>query len=213
MPRPRSLPPEATRTFRKQMDLFAFPTKPLPDERDLAVLFHNLNLHYFGGALPAALIRWSGRMRIAGTCDPRRRVITLSRAYHSHFPDDIEDTLKHEMIHLRNPNHDTAFRKEAERIGTSVHCREYPGLHPRARYVYQCPNCRTVFHRARRERLYCGRCARSRLDPRFLLVLQSDAKHRVAIERLAAREPSRRRPTRRRSRPTKAAAASHNLFS
>jgi predicted SprT family Zn-dependent metalloprotease len=159
-----------------QTDLFARADIPLPDETELMRRFTSINASLFSSRLPAAEIRWSTRMRIAGTCDHRHRAIRLSRPYHEHFPADVDDTLKHEMIHLLHPTHSAAFRAEADRIGASVHCQEYPGLHPRARLTYVCPHCRTVYHRMRRERLYCGRCARARLDERFALVLRPAAR-------------------------------------
>jgi len=182
-----------------QIDMHALWAPDLPDECELARRFVQFNLRYFNGRLPAAIVRWSARMRIAGTCDRQGKVITLSRPYHLHFPDDVDDTLKHEMLHLRLPHHDDAFRREAERIGATVHCKDYPGLHPRARYIYVCPSCETVFHRSRKERLYCGRCSRSRLDSRFILVLRSNAADQQAIRTLAAKKPKARR-TRRRPR-------------
>jgi len=184
-----------------QLDFFSMLTTRLPDEAELARRFSWFNEHYFNGALPAAGVRWSSRMRIAGTCDSRKRIITLSRVYHTHFPEDVNDTLKHEMIHLRNHGHDADFRREAERVGATIHCKEYPGLHPRARFVYICPHCRTLFHRSKRERLYCGVCARNRLDTRFILLLQSVASRQYATEQgVAARQPRRTRAKLRSSR-------------
>ncbi|HEX9751030.1 MAG TPA: SprT-like domain-containing protein [candidate division Zixibacteria bacterium] len=184
MVRPRSRQPS-------QVDLFAPKPILLPDEAELAGRFAQFNAVHFDGTLPPAIVRWSLRMRIAGSCDYEHRIITLSRLYHLHFPEEIDDTLKHEMIHLVFHRHDAVFAAEARRVGASLHCREYDGLHPRARYVYICPNCRTLFPRSRRERLYCGRCCPRRIDPRFELVLREPA------SRLAARRPltARQRPS------------------
>jgi hypothetical protein len=182
-----------------QLDLFSILTARLPDEEELARRFSYFNQRYFEGSLPITNVLWSSRMRIAGTCDSRRRVITLSRAYHAHFPNDVDDTLKHEMIHLKQHSHDAAFRREAERVGATIHCKEYPGLHPRARFVYICPRCRTLFHRSKRERLYCGLCARNRLDARFILVLRPSARRNESAVPLAARRPARNRPKHRAS--------------
>ncbi|MEW5700690.1 MAG: SprT-like domain-containing protein [Candidatus Zixiibacteriota bacterium] len=165
-----------------QVELFDGATAALPDEAELQRRFTVFNADFFASELPAAQVGWSNRMRIAGTCDRRHRVIRLSRAYHEQFPGDVNDTLKHEMIHLMHAGHDAAFRAEAERIGASVHCREYPGLHPRARLTYICPHCRTVYHRVRHERLFCGRCARTRLDERFMLVLRPAARGQKAAK-------------------------------
>ncbi|GAB4315509.1 MAG: hypothetical protein Kow0074_03120 [Candidatus Zixiibacteriota bacterium] len=192
-----------------QLDMTALWAPDLPDAEELTRRFIRFNARYFDNKLPRATVRWSKRMRIAGTCDRGRRVITLSWAYHQHFPDDVDDTLLHEMIHLRLPHHDAAFRREAERVGATVHCKEYPGLHPRARYVYICPNCQAVFHRTRRDRLYCGRCARYRLDSRYILVLRSSTQTLAKDRSLAAKKPASRR-TRRRRRPK--VRDTHELF-
>lgn len=168
-----------------QADLFATFGIELPNEAELARRFRAFNEEFFDGTLPRARVRWSTRMRIAGTCDHQRRIIRLSRPYHEHFPADIDDTLKHEMIHLIHHSHDAAFRREATRLGASIHCREYPGLHPRARFVYICPACGTVYHRTRLERLFCGTCSRNRFDPRFQLIL------RPPPSKIAARRTSR----------------------
>ena len=172
----------------------------MPDEHELARRYKEFNRHFFDSSLPSVTLRWSQRMRVAGTCDSHRRIITLSHIYHSHFPDDVDDTLKHEMIHLRHRRHDAGFRREAARVGASVHCREYSELHPRARFIYVCPNCGTEFPRSKRERLYCGRCARRRLDPRYALVLRSNAAHEQAVRSLAAKSTTRRRTPRIRRR-------------
>jgi predicted SprT family Zn-dependent metalloprotease len=180
------------------MDLFSLCAVPLPDTDELGRRYAEFNRIYFRNSLPPATIRWSKRMRIAGTCDSRRRIISLSHVYHSHFPQDVDDTLKHEMIHLRNPRHDAAFRREAARIGASVHCRDYPELHPRARYIYICPTCRMEYPRTKRGNLYCGRCARKGFDPRYKLILRGKAEQEKAVRVLAASKPARKRSPRRR---------------
>jgi len=180
-------------TPKAQTDLFAPRPVVLPSTDELARRFAEFNLRYFANTLPPVTIKWSKRMRIAGTCDSYRKIITLSHTYHTHFPDDVDDTLKHEMIHLRIPRHDAAFRREAACIGTSVHCRDYPELHPRARYVYICPACGMEYPRAKRAQLYCGRCARRGFDPRFKLILKSGAETERVVRSLAARSPQRKR--------------------
>jgi rubrerythrin len=178
---------------KAQTDLFSSLAVLLPNPQELAHRYAEFNLGYFENQLPAVTIRWSKRMRIAGTCDSHRRIITLSHIYHTQFPDDVDDTLKHEMIHLRCPRHDAAFRREAARIGASVHCRDYPDLHPRARYIYFCPNCGTEFPRSKRAHLYCGACGRRGFDPRFRLILRTNAAHERAVRSLAAKSPAHRR--------------------
>ena len=169
----------------------------LPSIDELHRRFTEFNELLFGSKLPSAELRWSTRLRIAGTCDPRRRIITLSRSYHEHFPGDLDDTLKHEMIHLRYHGHGPAFRREAARVGATVHCKEYAGLHPKAHLRYVCPQCRREFRRMKPAELYCGRCSRGRLHPSYRLVLAHDPhvpKNPEPVNRGARREKPRRAP-------------------
>jgi len=156
-----------------QGDLFGPCPERLPSDGELLELFNRLNRRHFAGTLAPARITWSTRMRIAGGCRPDTREIRLSVLYHTHYPEELENTLVHEMLHLVHLTHSTAFRQAAEKLGVSIHCREYPGIHPRSRYVYLCPNCRTVFHRRRRGNISCGKCSGRAYDPRFRLVLMN----------------------------------------
>ena len=160
-------------------DLFFSHHTCLPGNDELANLFVRLNQKHFTGSLPVARVQWSNRLRIAGSCRPQTREIRLSSLYHTHYPDELESTLLHEMLHLVYPTHNAEFCRFAEKLGIAVHCREYPGIHPRSRYVYQCPNCRTVFHRRRRGNISCGKCSGGAYDPRFRLVLMKSPPHAV----------------------------------
>ncbi len=166
-----------------QLDLIASVQIILPSEEELQLRFARFNVELFKSKLPIATIRWSTRMRIAGTCHRHRALITLSVPYHERFPDDVDDTLKHEMIHLRYAGHGPAFKREAQRVGASIHCRAYEGIHPRAKYVYACPTCWREFHRTKPGELFCGRCSKGRLLPQFQLVL----KRELVVDRVAAK--------------------------
>jgi predicted SprT family Zn-dependent metalloprotease len=185
-----------------QLDLLSSANATLPDEDELLRRFHQFNTDFFKGKLPEATIRWSTRMRIAGTCHRHRALITLSRPYHERFPGDVDDTLKHEMIHLRYAGHGPAFRREAARVGASIHCREYEGIHPRAKLVYACPTCWREFRRSKPGELYCGRCSRGRLGPMTRLVLIREIETAEGAQtrpRAAAMAPPRKRAPRAKS--------------
>lgn len=168
-----------------QLDFISQNHADLPDVEELQLRFQRFNVEFFKSKLPNATIRWSTRMRIAGTCHRHRALITLSRPYHERFPQDVDDTLKHEMIHLRYAGHGPAFKREAQRVGASIHCREYEGIHPRAKYVYACPTCWREFRRTKPGELFCGRCSKGRLVPQYRLVL----KREIAVDRVAAKRP------------------------
>jgi predicted SprT family Zn-dependent metalloprotease len=143
----------------------------LPSTEQLYRLFERYNWMYFQGRLPQAAIEYSDRMTSAGAYLPGQRLIRIGRKYHRIFPEDIADTLKHEMIHLRHLNHNAAFREEADRVGASLRARSHPALGKPPRYVYVCDACGTEYPRQKRLRMAsCGICSSGgRYDSRFKL--------------------------------------------
>lgn len=172
-----------TRKKRKALaavnfDLFEPPPQiapgELPSVEELYERFRRFNVQYFGNRLPTVKIRYSKRLLAAGLFIRDRGEIVLSEKYHTIFPDDIDDTLKHEMIHLVHFNHDADFRREAKRIGASCRAKSHPSLRLPPRYVYECPVCKTEYPRRKRLRMAsCGQCSPSRFNPRYKLVLKS----------------------------------------
>jgi predicted SprT family Zn-dependent metalloprotease len=145
----------------------------LPTVAELHRMYDLTNWLYFGGKLPRVRIEYSSRMTSAGSYSAEKNLIRIGRKYHELFPDEIGDTLKHEMIHIRHFNHDSAFRKEAERIGASVRARSHPLLERPPRYIYICPRCGQKYPRQKRLRMAsCGDCSpRRKFDPKYKLVL------------------------------------------
>ena len=144
----------------------------LPSEADLYRLYDEYNWFYFGGKLPAARIEYSTRMTSAGSFSVRERLIRVGRKYHELFPEEIADTLKHEMLHFLYPTHSATFKKEAARIGASVRARSHPSLCKPPKYVYACPGCGKLYPRQKRLRMAsCGDCSKSGFDARFKLSL------------------------------------------
>lgn len=145
----------------------------LPSIDELYRKFQQYNIKYFAGKLPTPRIRYSQRMLCAGQYIRSRQEIVMSRKYHEVFPQDIDDTLKHEMIHIIHFNHSADFKREAARIGASVKAKTHQTLRMQPRYVYQCRACKTEY--PRRKRLIsasCGKCSPSRFDPKYKLVLK-----------------------------------------
>jgi len=142
----------------------------LPTDSDLAEMFVKLNQKYFDGKLPDARIEWSTRMVHAGKCEDKQRLIRLGVAYHKHYPDDIIDTLKHEMIHLIHPNHGKGFKSEAQRIGASRYSRMYPGMLKAMKYLYECPECGEQYpSRKMLRNRSCGKCSPGRYNSKYKL--------------------------------------------
>jgi predicted SprT family Zn-dependent metalloprotease len=148
-------------------------TSVLPEISELYRLFDEYNWFYFNGKLPRVRIEYSTRMSSAGSYTPSLKLIRIGRKYHEIFPEDLTDTLKHEMIHLIHLNHDKEFKAEALRIGTSIKAKAHPALQKPPRFVYECPACLREYPRQKRLRMSsCGNCAPKSYDGRFKLRLR-----------------------------------------
>lgn len=145
----------------------------LPSVTELYRRFDLFNWMYFAGKLPRVRIEYSNRMVAAGSYTPHEKLIKIGRKYHEIFPNDIDDTLKHEMIHIIHYYHDAAFKREAARIGCMLKARSHPSLKQASRYLYRCPGCNREYPRQKRLRMAsCGYCSdRGRYDERFKLQL------------------------------------------
>lgn len=152
----------------------------LPTVAELYRLFDRYNWMYFEGGLPRPIIEYSSRMTSAGAYLPSRRIIRIGLKYHRIFPEEITDTLKHEMIHLIHLNHNAAFKAEAARLGASVRARSHPLLRRPPRYIYVCDNCGAEYPRQKILRMAsCGTCsAGGRYDRRYKLRLKDSARRR-----------------------------------
>lgn len=149
------------------------PGDPLPTVAELYRRFDMYNWMHFQGKLPRPRIEYSNRMISAGSYTPHGRIIKIGRKYHELFPEDIDDTLKHEMIHIIHFYHDAAFKREARRIGASVKARSHPALRRPPKYLYTCPGCKREYPRQRQIRLAsCGYCSSGgKYDKRYKLRL------------------------------------------
>lgn len=145
----------------------------IPSEADLNRMFNIYNREYFGSRLPKVKVKYSARMLVAGGYYPREREIRISIKYHRLFPDEVYDTLKHEMIHIIHFKHDSAFKEVARRIGASLQANEHPALKLPPKYIYICPNCFTEYPRRKRLRMAsCGKCSKNGFDSRYKLLLK-----------------------------------------
>ena len=150
----------------------------LPSAEELYQLFDRYNWMYFCGRLPRPKIEYSTRMTTAGAYFPARRLIKIGRKYHDLFPEEIADTLKHEMIHLVHLKHNSHFKAEAARIGASVRAQSHPSLCRPPRFVYECPGCGMEYPRQKRLVMAsCGSCSPGgKFDERFKLRLKLSRK-------------------------------------
>lgn len=148
----------------------------LPSLEYLYQLFDKFNILYFDNKLPQVKITYSTRMTNAGSYTPALKLIKISKKYHEIFPNDIEDTLKHEMIHIIHFYHNADFKKEAARIGASLKAKSHPLLRRKPKYLYICPGCKKEYPRQKRIRMAsCGICSdKGKFDNRFKLKLYKD---------------------------------------
>lgn len=148
-------------------------TGELPDEKELVRRYEMYNRVYFEGKLPRVRIIYSNRMTSAGSYTPHTKVIKIGRKYHQIFPEEINDTLKHEMIHIRHLKHDRSFKAEARRVGASLRANSHPALTRPPKYIYICTNCGRKYPRQKRLRMAsCGVCSRGGVfDERYKLKL------------------------------------------
>lgn len=145
----------------------------LPSEAELSRRFDIYNWQYYQGKLAKPRIEYSTRMKAAGSYSPSENLIKIGRPYHEIFPEELNQTLKHEMIHIIHLKHNSAFKKEAERIGTTVRAKFHPDLMRPPKYVYACPGCGKQYPRQKRLVMAsCGYCSpKGKFDGRFKLTL------------------------------------------
>ena len=145
----------------------------LPSAETLYHLFNRFNYLYFDGKLPRPVIEYSSRMTCAGSYTPVKNLIKISQKYHAIYPNEVEDTLKHEMIHIIHFNHNAAFKTEAQRIGASIKAKTHPSLRRQPKYLYVCPSCGLEYPRQKKVRMSsCGSCSKKgRFDQDFKLKL------------------------------------------
>jgi len=146
----------------------------LPSLDELYQMFDRINSRLFGNQLPRLKIKYSDRMLTAGSFTPNINEIKIGRRYHKIFPDDIEDTLAHEMIHFIYPDHGRMFKRMAGQYGISIKAKEHPALRGKVKYLYYCPSCGREYPRRKRLRLAsCGICsAGSIFNPEYKLKLR-----------------------------------------
>ena len=149
-----------------------------------------LRAHGAGRIANEVRVKWNARLKsCAGRADFREKLITLNPRLHDH-PHEIERTLLHELAHFlaqfrvrrkRIAPHGKEWRAACVDlgIGDEKRCHDLPfRITERIRrFLYQCPNCRRDFPRARRVRraIACLACCRAHnrgnFDPRFRLEL------------------------------------------
>ena len=128
-------------------------------------------------------LKFSNQKRHLGYCRPRKKVISISRAFmKTNSFEVIRDTLLHEIAHALHyleagkTNHSNGWKKFALKVGCEPkRCATGEGLNmPKGNYVGVCPVCKkaTHFYRRVRRSYSCSHCTKS-YDPRYKLEIMS----------------------------------------
>jgi predicted SprT family Zn-dependent metalloprotease len=151
----------------------------------IARTFADVNRTYFEGVIPTPTFIINKRMTCtAGQVCYRSWTMEISPAYHDHYgwEDELDDTVKHETVHLylvhmwRPGGHTKEFKAICERVGASLYSKPMPRRRPRYRYLVQCPQCRAqhwrgIWTRTVACRACCAAYNEGRFTPRFAFLL------------------------------------------
>jgi len=158
----------------------------LPSEADLQLTFARLNYERFNGEVPACRIAYNERFSNAAgriTYSSHPLLIELSPKHFRKYPEALEETLLHEMIHAwcyarhRDTGHGRIFKKKMRELGiTDIHhdLGSVRALNESSkRYIFRCEHCGFEMLRKRMpsKPISCGRCNKLRFDKRFPLTI------------------------------------------
>jgi predicted SprT family Zn-dependent metalloprotease len=143
----------------------------LPDVAELQLLFAQYNLMYFGGEIPSHRIAYNARFaNLAGRVTYKPPLIELSPKHLAGKPEELRETLLHEMIHAwlhalgENPGHTAKFKKKMREIGLRSIYHDLGTATPlnesTKRYILRCEKCTMEVLRKKKPspHLVCARC-------------------------------------------------------
>lgn len=146
----------------------------LPDVAELQLLFAQLNYRHFDGEIPTYRIAYNARFsNLAGRITYKPPTIELSPKHLNGKPDELRETLLHEMIHAwlyakgANPGHTAAFKKKMRELGLRSIYHDLGTARPlnesTKRYILRCEKCTMEVLRKRKPpvNVMCARCRRS----------------------------------------------------
>jgi predicted SprT family Zn-dependent metalloprotease len=143
----------------------------MPSVADLQLLFAQLNLLHFGGEIPAHRIAYNNRFsNLAGRITYKPPMIELSPKHLVGKPDELRETLLHEMIHAwlyargENPGHTATFKKKMRELGLKSIYHDLGTARPlnesQKRYILRCEKCTMEVLRKKKPSafLVCAKC-------------------------------------------------------
>lgn len=145
----------------------------LPDIAELQLLFAQYNFVHFDGEIPAYRIAFNARFsNVAGRITYKPPLIELSPKHLRGKPDELRQTLLHEMIHAwlqargENPGHTPTFKRKMRELGLRSIYHDLGTAAPfnpsTKRYVLRCERCNIEALRRRKPpaNAACARCRR-----------------------------------------------------
>jgi predicted SprT family Zn-dependent metalloprotease len=146
----------------------------LPAVADLQLLFAQLNYLHFDGEIPTYRIAYNARFaNLAGRITYKPPTIELSPKHLAGKPDELRETLLHEMIHAwlhakgQNPGHTPAFKRKMRELGLRSIYHDLGTAKPlnesSKRYILRCEKCTMEVLRKRKPpaNVVCARCRRA----------------------------------------------------
>ncbi len=158
----------------------------LPTEADLQLLFARLNYDRFNGEVPTCRVAYNERFASAAgriTYSGHPLLIELSPKHFRKYPEALEETLLHEMVHawcyarFRDTGHGAIFKKKAKELGLGSIYHDLGSVRAlnesSKRYIFRCEHCGYEILRKRmpNKPISCGRCNKQRFDKRFPLTI------------------------------------------
>jgi predicted SprT family Zn-dependent metalloprotease len=143
----------------------------LPDVAELQLLFAQLNYTHFNGEIPTHRIAYNARFaNLAGRVTYKPPLIELSPKHLANKPEELIETLLHEMIHAwlfsrgLNPGHTSIFKKKMRELGLKSIYHDLGTAKPfnesTKRYILRCEKCTMELLRKRKPpaNAACARC-------------------------------------------------------
>ena len=126
------------------------------NKNELKKRFDFYNDKFFNNELTVDILEFSGRLTACAGKAYRKKgqlMIRLSTPYFKKYPEDLDNVLVHEMIHISGIfNHGPQFHAEVERINAdgivtvSKHCIARASVN----WVYTCEKCNITDEKSRR---------------------------------------------------------------
>lgn len=139
------------------------------DNNELQILVQNISIEHFGkpfkhtASFNRRLKTTGGRYLLSS------HNIEINPQQHEYFGDEaLVEIVKHELchyhLHLEGKGYkhrDNDFRMLSQEVGAPRHCKAVQSYDERAKYIYECKDCKIEFKRIRSvntKKYRCGRC-------------------------------------------------------